>query len=283
MSERKERVLSIVSLAYLLLFLFRILDYFLLRTDQTFWGEAFVHKLIGIGILLLLLKRYGFTAEEIGFVKDKILANLLKGLLFGVSVFVLAYLVEILALVFRGKLESLDVYVSAYAVNGNIGNQTAPIFFIICIVGNVINVVMEEGVFRGLFQRLLEKRYSFIIAAVIASLLFGLWHIMAPMRNYYDGTMGLGGLLANMLMLAAISSLVGFKFAMLTRLTGSLYMAMGDHFVNNTIVNMLHVVSSTGVDECMIMRVAIAQSVSFIYVCIWYIIKYRKGRISENK
>ncbi|MCM1496110.1 MAG: CPBP family intramembrane metalloprotease [Bacteroides sp.] len=276
MSERKERVLSIVLLAYLLLFLFRILEYFLLRTDQTFWGEAFVHKLIGIGILLLLLKRYGFKAGEVGFVKDKITGNLLKGLLFGVSVFVFAYLVEILMLVFQGKLESLDLYVSAYAVNGNIGNQTAPIFFIICIVGNVINVAMEEGVFRGLFQKLLEKRYSFIIAAVIASLLFGLWHIMAPIRNYYDGTMGLGGLLANMLMLAATSSLVGFKFAMMTRLTGCLYMAMGDHFVNNTIVNMLHVVSSTGTDEFMIMRVAIAQSVSFIFVCIWYIVKYHR-------
>ena len=37
------------------------------------------------------------------------------------------------------------------------------------------------------------------------------------------------------------SSLVGFKGAMITKLTGSLYMAMGDHFVNNTIVNILHV------------------------------------------
>ena len=271
MRDRKEKVLTIILPVYLLLFLFRIFEYFVLRTDQTFWGEAFVHKLIGIGILLLLLKRYDFKAGEIGFVKDKILLNSLKGLLFGVSIFVLAYLVEILVLVFQGKFESLDLYVSAYAVNGNIGNQTAPIFFIICIAGNVINVVMEEGVFRGFFQRILEKRYSFIRAAVIASLLFGFWHIMGPVRNYYDGTMSLGGLIANMLMLLITSSLVGFKFAMMTRLTGSLYMEMGDHFVNNTIVNVLHVVSDTGTDEFMVIRIAIAQSVSFIIVLIWYI------------
>lgn len=270
-------ILTIILPVYLLLFLFRIFEYFVLRTDQTFWGEAFVHKLIGIGILLLLLKRYDFKAEEIGFAKDKILSNALKGLLFGVSIFVLAYLVEILVLVFQGKFESLNLYVSAYAVNGNIGNQTAPIFFIICIAGNVINVVMEEGVFRGFFQRILEKRYSFIRAAVIASLLFGFWHIMGPVRNYYDGTMSLGGLIANMLMLLVTSSLVGFKFAMMTRLTGSLYMEMGDHFVNNMIVNVLHVVSDTGTDEFMVIRIAIAQSVSFIIVLIWYIYALRRG------
>lgn len=277
MRDRKGRVLTIILPVYLLLFLFRIFEYFVLRTDQTFWGEAFVHKLIGIGILLLLLKRCDFKAGEIGFAKDKILLNSLKGLLFGVSIFVLAYLVEILVLVFQGKFESLDLYVSAYAVNGNIGNQTAPIFFIICIAGNVINVVMEEGVFRGFFQKILEKRYSFIRAAVIASLLFGFWHIMGPVRNYYDGTMSLGGLIANMLMLLITSSLVGFKFAMMTRLTGSLYMEMGDHFVNNMIVNVLHVVSDTGTDEFMVIRIAIAQSVSFIIVLIWYIYTLRRG------
>lgn len=281
MRNRKEGILTIILPIYLLLFLFRILDYFLLRTDQTFWGEAFVHKLIGIGILVLLLKRYDFKAGEIGFVKDKVLPNLLKGLLFGVSIFVLAYLVEILMLVFQGKFESLDLYVSAYAVNGNIGNQTAPIFFIICIAGNVINVVMEEGVFRGFFQRILEKRYSFTSAAVIASLLFGFWHIMGPIRNYYDGTMSLGGLIANMLMLLITSSLVGFKFAMMTRLTGSLYMEMGDHFVNNMIVNVLHVVSNTGADEFMVMRIAIAQSVSFIIVLGWYIYALRRGAVLD--
>ena len=64
-------------------------------------------------------------------------------------------------------------------------------------------------------------------------------------------------------MLVATSAIVGFKFAMMTKLTGSLYMSMGDHFVNNTIVNILHAMSTTGADEGMVLRVAIAQSVSF--------------------
>lgn len=53
-------------------------------------------------------------------------------------------------------------------------------------------------------------------------------------------------------------------------MTGSLYMAMGDHFVNNTIVNMIHVSSYTGVDELQIVRIAVAQGLSLIIVLIYY-------------
>lgn len=277
MLNKKERILHTVLFIYLLCFAFRVLEYFVLRTDQSFWGEAFVHKLIGIVILFVAAKNYGFKMKEIGFSENKVLPDLLKGFVFGVAIFVLAYSVEVLMVASQGKFEALDLYVSAYAVDGNIGNQTAFVFFVICIVGNIINVVMEEGVFRGLFQKILEKKYSFIVAAIIASCLFGVWHIMAPLRNYCDGTMSLGGFIANMIMLVVTSSLVGFKFAMMTRLTGSLYMAMGDHFVNNTIVNMLHVVSSTGVDEFMVVRISIAQSVSFVIVLVWYILAQRKS------
>ena len=88
--------------------------------------------------------------------------------------------------------------------------------------------------------------------------------------------MSMGGMIANIAMLVGTSALVGFKFAMLTKMTGSLYMAMGDHFVNNTIVNLLHVVSDSGVDEMMAVRVAIAQSVSFILVLLCFIRRHLK-------
>lgn len=146
-----------VLVIYLLCFLFRVCEYFILRTDQTFWGEAFVHKLIGTAILCITVKITSFTFEEIGFSKVNIIQNLLKGLLFGLSVFAFAYAIEVIICILQGNFESLQLYVTAYAVDGNIGHQTAFIFFAICIVGNIINVIMEEGVFRGLFQQILQK------------------------------------------------------------------------------------------------------------------------------
>lgn len=280
MLNEEKRILSGVIFIYFLCFLVRVLEYFLLRTDETFWGEAFVHKLIGIVILFIAVRYYKFKFVEIGFAKHKILQRLLGGLAFGLFVFIPAYLIEIIIVVMQGKFETLELYVSAYSVNGAIGHQTGFIFFVICIVGNIINVLMEEGIFRGLFQKILERKYSFVLSAVIASGLFGVWHIMAPVRSYYDGIISYNGFVANAILLVVTSGLVGFKFALMTKLTNSLYMAMGHHFINNAIVNMLHVVSSTGTDEFMVVRISIAQTVSFVIILVWYIFVQRKQQIA---
>jgi len=266
-----QKVWSIVLGTYLLCYVFRILEYFVLRTDQTWVGEAIVHKLMGIVVLSVVAARMKFTVTQIGFLKEKVFCNLIKGLAFGCGIFILAYGTEIMITVSKGSFDSLQLYVSTYAISQNTGYRTEGLFFLICIIGNIVNVVMEEGVFRGLFTKLLEQKYSFVISAVISSCLFGFWHMIGPIRNYLDETMSMSGMIANIVMLVTTSALVGFKFAMLTKMTGSLYMAMGDHFVNNTIVNLLHVVSDTGADEMMVMRVAIAQSVSFILVLVYYI------------
>ena len=99
--------------------------------------------------------------------------------------------------------------------------------------------------------------------------------------------MSLGGFIGQTCLLVGTSFLVGFKFAMMGRLTGNLYMAMGDHFVNNTIVNILHVTLKTeGTDYYQTVRITIAQSLSFTVVLIWYLIVYyksRKERLIEDK
>lgn len=273
---KRMKIWSVVLGTYLLCYIFRTLEYFVLRTDQTWVGEAIVHKVLGIVILFGVSACVNITVTQMGFVKEKAFCNLVKGLAFGCSVFVLAYGAEIMIAASQGSFSSLQLYVSTYAISQNTGYRTEFLFFLICIIGNIVNVIMEEGIFRGLFTKLLEQKYSFVVSAIISSCLFGFWHMIGPVRNYVDETMSMNGMIANIAMLVITSTLVGFKFAMLTQMTGSLYMAMGDHFVNNTIVNLLHVVSDTGADEMMVVRVAIAQSVSFILVLLWYIRRCRK-------
>lgn len=276
MPNKKSKTLFIIFLIYILCFVFRGFEYFVFRTDQTFWGEAFIHKLIGIVIFYAVARMYGMNPAEIGFEKNSVLRNLLKGLGFGLSVFIAAYIIEILILVVQNKFAMVQIYVSAYAIDGNISNQTALIFFVICISGNVINVVMEEGLFRGLFQKMFEYNYTFIGSAIVSSSLFGIWHVMAPIRSYCDGMIGVSGLIANIIMLVITSGMIGFKFCLLANMTGSLYMGMGDHFVNNTIVNIIHIISDTGADELQVVRIAVAQSLSCIIVFICYIRNYHR-------
>lgn len=271
-----KKPLTAVLVVYAICFVFRFIEYFFIQTDRSFWGEAFLHKLAGIAVLCIAVRVLSLRMQDIGFTKGGTLKHTLLGLGFGLSVFAISYGIEMAIVAAQGGQPSLQFYVSSYAVDGNIGNQTGLLFFVICILGNIINVVMEEGVFRGLFPKLLEQKYKFITSAAISSLMFGVWHIIAPIRQFTEGG-SMGGMLANVAMLVTTSALVGFQFALMAKLTGSLYMAMGAHFVNNAIVNMLHVVSAVGTDELMFVRITIAQTLSFVVVLLVYAGKKRRN------
>ena len=276
----KLKTILAVLIIYVICFAFRALEYFVIRTDQTFFGEAFIHKLIGIGLLVAAIFVFRYKFSDVGFKTGKSFLDILKGLAFGIVVFIIAYGVEIIILAASNNLQAVELYVTAYSVDaGEEVKRTGFIFFLICVIGNIINVLMEEGVFRGLFQKMLSDKYKFVIAGIIASLLFGLWHIMAPLRSFIDGNKSAGGFIGESMMLIGTSALVGFKFAMMGKMTGNLYMGMGDHFVNNTIVNILHVINKENeADNLMVIRISIAQSVSFTAVLIWFIIDYIKKK-----
>ena len=276
----KLKTILAVLIIYVICFAFRALEYFVIRTDQTFFGEAFIHKLIGIGLLVAAIFVFRYKFSDVGLKTGKSFLDILKGLAFGIVVFIIAYGVEIIILAASNNLQAVELYVTAYSVDaGEEVKRTGFIFFLICVIGNIINVLMEEGVFRGLFQKMLSDKYKFVIAGIIASILFGLWHIMAPLRSFIDGNKSAGGFIGESAMLIGTSALVGFKFAMMGKMTGNLYMGMGDHFVNNTIVNMLHVINKENeADNLMVIRISIAQSVSFTAVLIWFIVDYIKKK-----
>lgn len=283
-NTRLKAIITVLVI-YVICFAFRALEYFVIRTDQTFFGEAFIHKLIGIGLLVAAIFIFRYRFEDVGFKTGKAFLDIVRGLVFGIIVFTIAYSVEIIILAASNNLKAVELYVTAYSVDGGEEvKRTGFIFFFICIIGNVINVLMEEGVFRGLFQKILSDKYKFLIAGIIASILFGVWHIMAPLRSLIDGNKTVGGFIGESAMLIGTSALVGFKFAMMGKLTGNLYMGMGDHFVNNTIVNILHVINKENeADQLTTIRITIAQSVSFTAVLIWLIIDYMRKKKAANQ
>lgn len=277
MKNSKEKPIKFILLFYLICFLFRMVEYIFIRTDQSMIGEAFIHKLLGIGLLAAVVWALQYKWRDIGFVAEQARKDIYLGLLLGGTVFSIAYGTEIILQIVAGNTPSLQFYVTSYAIQGNRGMQEGALFVLICIVGNIINVIMEEGVFRGLFIRLATEKYSFAKASISSSFLFGIWHIAQPARNVLDGVQSPLDALMMGLMLVATSFLLGIQYAMLLRITGTLWIGMAAHFVNNTIINLLHVTTISGIDQLQTVRIAIAQTLSFLVVLILFLIKYRKN------
>ena len=55
MKKLRSPLLSVLVI-YILCFIFRMIEYFMIRTDQTLLGEAIIHKIAGIIILWIAIK-----------------------------------------------------------------------------------------------------------------------------------------------------------------------------------------------------------------------------------
>ncbi|MCR5687720.1 MAG: CPBP family intramembrane metalloprotease [Lachnospiraceae bacterium] len=240
-----------------------------LRMDETVLGENFINKVFGIIAVIIILRMLGWKPWDIGFSKKGILKGLCTGLLLGAAAFTVAYTLEAAILKSGGSDVSLGIFTSGFSLTGEAEIHTGAGFILMCIFFNIINVIMEEGTFRGLFWHIACIDHSERCAMFFQALLFGIWHIVTPLHNYIDKDLSLGGFVGLSVGYIILAGLMGIKWSMLYRMTGNLYAGMADHFFNNCIAtNLLHVVTQSGTDEMMIVRVMTAQFLSFAAVAI---------------
>ena len=261
----------------------RFIEYFLIETDRTAIGENVLHKAAGIIILALALKRVNLTWSDIGFQRNCFVSNILKGLLLGSVCFAISYWLELTILALQGNPANLEIYISSFSLTGSGIKNTDFVFFLLCVVFNVINVWMEEGIFRGLFIKILSETKSFMQSNFIAAFLFGIWHIVMPVRSYMDGEMPFAAMVLMSIGYIILAGIMGIKWGLLYHMTGNIWTGIGDHLLNNTVAtNMMHVISLNGADELQIVRIMAAQIISFTFVLAIYVYKSRKKRVNRN-
>lgn len=283
----KEKIMKNTALSCIVIFLILIavhgFEAVVIKTDETVLGENFINKVFGIIVMLAVLKLTGRKPSDIGFAKKGVLKNICIGAALAAIVFGIAYPVEMLMLRAQGSEPGLRVFTSGFSLTGNAEIHTGAGFILMCVFFNIINVLMEEGVFRGLFTDITQADHSFRYAILFQALLFGVWHIVTPLHNLIDGDMNIGEFAAMSIAYIILAGLMGIKWGMLRRLTGSLYAGMTDHFINNCVAtNLLHVVTAEGIDDMMTVRVLIAQLLSFAIVCAVYFSFKKRGRLPEG-
>lgn len=248
-----------------------------LRMDETILGENFINKLFGILVIFITLKALNWKAGDIGFTKTKAAKNIAIGFTLAIISFALSYATEIIILTSQGQNVRLGIFTTGFSLTGQADIHTGIGFILMCVFFNIINVVMEEGTFRGLFNNLVATNHSERFALFFQALLFGIWHIVTPLHNLIDGDIDVAAFIGLSVGYIILAGLMGIKWGLLYQMTGSLYAGMADHFFNNCIAtNLLHVVTDTGIDEMMLIRVLMAQMLSFTVV--WIVWKNSRTR-----
>ena len=258
----------------------RVIEYFVIRTDESVLSENFLHKVLGIILLWIILYYAKLKWKDIGFNTKDVFSGIGKGLLFGFICCVFAYAIEGLILYNMNHSFNLSFYATGFSLNNEMNQQTGIIFIFLCIIFNIINVWMEEGIFRGLFTKILED-ISYNTSLFLIAFLFGIWHLVMPFRDYIEGKSSISNLLVMGIGYVFLAGMMSIKWSLLYRMTGSLWIGLGDHLFNNVISNLLHVVSNNEVDNMQIVRILIWQILSFVIVLVIYKKRKRDKLISN--
>lgn len=259
-----------------------IFEVLVIRTDETVLAECFINKIFGIILLFVVLRLLKWHWKDIGFTKERVFINLLKGFGLCFVFYAIAFAIEFIVLNSQGTPAHIELYVTGFSLTGTTAKQTGIGFIMMCIAFNIINVCMEEGLFRGFYITYISQKHSQRTALFTAALLFGIWHIVTPFRSLFDGEMDFGVFLIMSVGYIILSALMGIKWGLLYNLSGSVWIGLADHFFNNCVVtNLLHVVTENGADEMQIVRVIIGELTSFVAVIVYYLIKKKKS--AENQ
>ena len=90
-----KKILNSVVLIYIICLVFRLFEYFVLKTDLSVIGEAVIHKMTGIVILVLAARYFNYDSIKIGFSNSSKTLKLSAGIIFGLICFAIAYIIEI--------------------------------------------------------------------------------------------------------------------------------------------------------------------------------------------
>ena len=277
MDLRENRVRNSVII-FIICLIVHAAEVFFIRTDETVFAECFINKVFGIAVLFVLLRMLKQKWSDIGFKSSRFLPDCLKGFLICTVFYTIGFAVEFITLAASGNPGHMEFFVTGFSLTGNVTKQTGIGFVLMCIGFNIINVWMEEGLFRGFYITYLKEKIGAKGALFLAAFLFGLWHLVTPIRSVADGEMSLVTFAVMSVGYVVLSGLMGIKWGMLYEQSGSVWIGLADHFFNNCVVtNLLHVVTESGVDEYQILRVLIGELTSFVAVVVFVKVKNRKA------
>ncbi|MGI6244813.1 MAG: CPBP family intramembrane glutamic endopeptidase [Pseudochelatococcus sp.] len=242
---------------FLLCVIFRLLDVFVFRSDEWF-GEQVLTKALGLAAILAYLWFAGRSASAIGVRAGGWDRAVLMGVAVAGAALVAGYTAEVITLFVSGQAPSLRIGFQGHSLLPDTAMQGGLTFGLGLLAGNLLNSAMEESLFRGLMISHFLLRMSFARANLLQAVLFGLWHVIWPLRGWMDGEMSAPVALGIAATYVISAGVAGYAWGLLFLATRSLWSAFTAHTVHNSVLNALHVDTGLGEAPLLGVRVSVA-------------------------
>ena len=273
--KSKKEIIRIIAILIVATTIVKYIEFLFIRTDQTIIADNVIIKIFCIIATLLAMKICGLKISDIGLKNKNTFKYIGCGLGLGIFTFAISYGLEMLALAAQGKEPRLSAFITNFGLSGATSEFSLSIqALIICVIVNIINVLAEEGMFRGFILKSVTEHWGFKTGNHVQAFLFGIWHIVMCVLGVYDGQMSVVQAIVFAIGYVVLAGILAIEWGTCVNMTGVLWVGLSEHFFNNFIGNFLHVVSTSGTDEFQIIRIVIS---NFLSLGIVLLVSKRKS------
>ena len=273
--KSKKEIIRIIAILIVATTIVKYIEFLFIRTDQTIIADNVIIKIFCIIATLLAMKICGLKISDIGLKNKNTFKYIGCGLGLGIFTFAISYGLEMLALAAQGKEPRLSAFITNFGLSGATSEFSLSIqALIICVIVNIINVLAEEGMFRGFILKSVTEHWGFKTGNHVQAFLFGIWHIVMCVLGVYDGQMSVVQAIVFAIGYIVLAGILAIEWGTCVNMTGVLWVGLSEHFFNNFIGNFLHVVSTSGTDEFQIIRIVIS---NFLSLGIVLLVSKRKS------
>lgn len=286
MSNPKAKTLPDIMSMFFSIFITLCIDLFLIRSDLTVLGDTVFMSVCGLVILFLYMKASKDSLRIFGISKrgSKITSGILYGFVF--ALLPLAF-VNVAEGVFIAATDTnlLDIsFKTPNMINTDAEGITPGLACMIYILTCFIGVFFKEIFFRGFLLKKINKVAGFAKANIIQSVLYVTFVLMYLLRSVPEwlrsGKTDFKTATLIVLFCVAHELFTGIKWGLMTRVSGSTYMAIVDHYLYSFLSVGIFLTPEYTI-ATYLLRLAIIQLLSYILVLIYYSIGMR--RINKKK
>ncbi|MBR6531146.1 MAG: CPBP family intramembrane metalloprotease [Clostridia bacterium] len=286
MSNPKGNTLPNAISIYFVMLAVYCIDIFLFKSDLTVLGDAFYSRFISFAVLVLYIWASKDSAKILGVSKkkEKFTAGVLYGVIFSV---IPLFLVTAAECVYYGltDLTAIKLNFSPPSLNyvRSEENLTPVIAVAIYAFTTFFASAFKEFFFRGFLLKKLKKVMDFSRANILQSVLYMSFTMALLLRNlingYYDETTTrLGVFIITFYIIH--ETLAGIKWGLMTRVSGSTYIATVDHFLYVFLSNSIFITNRYVTWSFMTHMLAI-QVISLLMTLVYY--KWSMKKINAKK
>lgn len=275
--ERQRKLMGILNVFFVFFFV-RCLEYYVFVPKTGFNSHGVITSALGMAIMFFYLYIVNGNLQAVGLISNyrKLFKWLGIGAVLSIVPIILVMLTEALSYVSSSTDFALSLYSFGYK-KASSGNGVWLAAISICLITSIVKVTLFESLYRGYILVSLRKIMSFRSSNIIQSVLYTLWFLIIPLRYLIWNTQNYSGteILKLVLFYIVFEFMAAFKWGLLTRASGALWVALFDHIIFDFFSETIHLVIN-GIDQNRLLRLFLIQLVSFAMTLVYYY--YRKKK-----